>query len=86
MLERIDVLRELDAVVDATHTKILKPDPRAYQLALDALGVPAREVLFVDDQFRNIAGAIRAGLQAQFFDLRDVAGNIAAIEARLKLI
>ena len=41
MLERIDVLRELDAVVDATHTKILKPDPRAYQLALDALGVPA---------------------------------------------
>jgi len=40
----------------------------------------------VDDQFRNIAGAIRAGLQAQFFDLRDVAGNIAAIEARLKLI
>ena len=26
---------ELDAVVDATSTKILKPDPRAYALALN---------------------------------------------------
>jgi putative hydrolase of the HAD superfamily len=85
MLDRVDVLREMDAIVDATHTKILKPDPRAYQLALEALRLPAREVLFVDDQFRNIAGAVRAGLQTQYFDLRDVAGNIAAIAARLKL-
>jgi putative hydrolase of the HAD superfamily len=85
MLERIDVLREMDAVVDATHTKILKPDPRAYQLALDALKLPPRDVLFVDDQFRNIAGAVRVGLQVQHFDLRDVAGNVAAIAARLKL-
>ncbi len=85
MAERIDVMREIDAIVDATHTKILKPDPRAYALALDALELPAREVLFVDDQFRNVAGAVRAGLQAQYFDLRDVAGNIAAIAARLKL-
>jgi putative hydrolase of the HAD superfamily len=85
MTERIDVLRDMDAFVDATHTKILKPDPRAYGLAVEALRCEAREVLFVDDQFRNIAGAVRAGLQAQFFDLRDVPGNIAAIAARLKL-
>lgn len=85
MRERIDVLREMDAIVDATHTKILKPDPRAYELALEALRLPAREVLFVDDQFRNIAGAVRVGLQTQYFDLRDVDGNIAAIAARLKL-
>lgn len=85
MLERIDVLREMDCIVDATHTKILKPDPRAYALALEGLRLPACEVLFVDDQFRNIAGAVRAGFQAQYFDLRDIAGNIAAIAARLKL-
>jgi putative hydrolase of the HAD superfamily len=85
MAERIDVLRDMDAFVDATHTKILKPDPRAYGLAVEALKCEPRVVLFVDDQFRNVAGAVRAGLQAQFFDLRDVAGNIAAIAARLKL-
>jgi putative hydrolase of the HAD superfamily len=86
VVERIDVLRNLDAMVDATHTKILKPDPRAYALALDALGCSACEALFVDDQFRNIAGAVRAGLQAQYFDLRDVAGNIAAVAARLQIV
>jgi putative hydrolase of the HAD superfamily len=85
MAKRIDVMRDMDVIIDATHTKILKPDPRAYALALDALKCAPRDVLFVDDQFRNIAGAVRAGLQTQFFDLRDVGGNIAAIAARLKL-
>ncbi len=85
MAQCVDVLRDMDAFVDATHTNILKPDPRAYALAVEALKCRPREVLFVDDQFRNIAGAVRAGLQAQFFDLRDVPGNIAAIAARLKL-
>lgn len=85
MAARIDVMQVMDAVVDATHTKILKPDPRSYALALEALGCHAAEVLFVDDQFRNIVGAVQSGLQAQYFDLRDVPGNIAAIAARLQL-
>jgi putative hydrolase of the HAD superfamily len=84
-LGRMQVLDQFDAVVDATHTQVLKPDPRAYALALEALGLPARDVLFVDDQFRNIAGAVRVGLQTQYFDLRDVPGNIAAVAARLQL-
>jgi putative hydrolase of the HAD superfamily len=83
--DQIDVLRVMDVIIDATHTKILKPDPRAYALALEALRRDPPEVLFVDDQFRNIAGAIRAGLQAQYFDLRDVPGNVAAVAARLHL-
>jgi putative hydrolase of the HAD superfamily len=85
MVDQIDVLRVMDAIVDATHTKILKPDPRAYALALDALQCRAAEVLFVDDQFRNVAGAVQAGLQAQYFDLRDVPGNVAAVAARLQI-
>ncbi len=82
-LSRMDVLREMDVVVDATHTHILKPDPRAYALGVQGLGVPAERILFVDDQFRNIAGAVAAGMQVQYFDLRDVAGNLAAVGARL---
>jgi putative hydrolase of the HAD superfamily len=84
-LERLPLLADMSAVVDATHTGILKPDPRAYAQAVEALGVAAHEVLFVDDQFRNVAGAVRAGLQVQWFDLRDVDGAIAAIAARLRL-
>jgi putative hydrolase of the HAD superfamily len=76
-------LKDLDVIVDATHTGILKPDPRAYQLAIDALRLPPEQILFVDDQFRNIAGAVNVGFQTQYFDLRDVRGNIAAVAARL---
>lgn len=82
-LARMDVLQEFEVIVDATHTQILKPDPRAYALAVDAMGLPAQDILFVDDQFRNIAGAVKAGLQVQYFDLRDVPGQVAAIAARL---
>lgn len=84
-LSGMAVLRDLDAVVDATHTGILKPDPRAYEAAVQALGLAPQRILFVDDQFRNIAGAVGAGLQVQYFDLRDVPGSIAAIAARIGL-
>jgi len=84
-LSRMAVLRDLDAVVDATHTGILKPDPRAYEAAAEALAHAPERILFVDDQFRNIAGAVSVGMQVQYFDLRDVNGSIAAIAARLRL-
>ena len=85
LVRRMRVLEHFDAVVDATHTGILKPDPRAYALALEALALPAGEVLFVDDQLRNIVGASKAGLQTQLFELRDVSGSFGAILARLRL-
>jgi len=84
-LSRMDILKEFEIVIDATHNGILKPDPRAYALAVDAMSLAPHEILFVDDQFRNIAGAVKAGLQTQYFDLRDVDGQIAAVSARLAL-
>lgn len=84
-LERLSVLQYIDVLIDATHTRVLKPDPEAYRLAVEALGLAPEEILFVDDQFRNVAGAVRSGLQTQYFDLRDIPGNIAAIRARLNL-
>lgn len=84
-LERMDVLRYMQVIVDATHSNILKPDPRAYAMAIDAMGLRPEEILFVDDQFRNIAGGVKAGLLTQYFDLRDIDGNIASISARLHL-
>ena len=85
MLERIDVMRDMDAIVDATHTKILKPDLRAYQWRTGAALAGSRRAV----RGRSISQHLRgggAGLQTQHFDLRDVDGNIAAIAARLKLV
>jgi putative hydrolase of the HAD superfamily len=84
-LSGMDVMVHFDPIIDATHTGILKPDPRSYEMAVDSMGLPAQDILFVDDQFRNIAGAVKAGLQVQYFDLRDVDGQIESIAARLQL-
>jgi putative hydrolase of the HAD superfamily len=84
-LGRMGIVDDFNAVVDATHTGVLKPDPRAYAQAIGQLRLAADEILFVDDQFRNIAGAVKAGLQTQFFELRDIPGSFAAIRARLRL-
>lgn len=67
---RFPLLNAFEVVVDATYTGILKPDPRAYQLCLDALKLPADQCVFVDDQRRNIDGADRAGMATVHFDVR----------------
>jgi putative hydrolase of the HAD superfamily len=66
---RVAVLRHADCIVDATYTGILKPDPRAYALCLERLGLPAQACVFVDDQRSNVEGAIEAGMRAVQFDI-----------------
>lgn len=68
--QRLPLLEQFDVIVDATHTGILKPDPRAYEACLAPLGVAAAEAVFVDDQLRNIEGALRCGLKTVHFDVR----------------
>jgi putative hydrolase of the HAD superfamily len=84
-VQRISILHQLDAIIDASHTKILKPSPEAYQMALDALGVAAHETLFVDDQGRNIAGARQVGLETLHFDVTRPAACYAQVRLRLGL-
>lgn len=69
MRERVEVLRHFDCIIDATYTGILKPDSRAYALCLEQLSLPATACVFVDDQPRNIDGALRAGMRAVLFDV-----------------
>jgi putative hydrolase of the HAD superfamily len=84
-VERVDILQAVDACVDASLTGIMKPDPGAYRLALDALGLPAQRVLFVDDQPANVAGAEAVGIPAVPFDPTDVAASFTLIRRRLGL-
>jgi putative hydrolase of the HAD superfamily len=84
-MDRLDILKEMDSLIDATHTHILKPDPRAYELGCEALGLSAAEVVFVDDQPRNIEGARRAGLETVQFDVTNPESSFAEAETRLGL-
>ncbi|WP_298256744.1 HAD-IA family hydrolase [Bradyrhizobium sp.] len=84
-VEQLEILKEIDSIVDATHTHILKPDPRAYKLGCEALGLSPDQVLFIDDQSRNVDGAGRAGLEALQFDVTRPALSFAEAERRLGL-
>ena len=67
--EKLPFLKDFEVIVDATYTGILKPDARAYELVLQALGLPAADCVFVDDQLRNIKGAEALGLPSVHFDV-----------------
>ena len=41
-----------------------KPDREAFEVVVDAIGVPAARTLFFDDTAENVEGALAAGLQA----------------------
>jgi putative hydrolase of the HAD superfamily len=69
--EKLPLLDRFETIVDATHTGILKPDPRAYRIVLDRLSLDAGSCVFVDDQARNIDGAQACGLQTVHFDVRN---------------
>ena len=66
---RFPLIDLFDVIIDATYTKILKPDPRAYQACLDALALPANACVFVDDQKKNVDGALALAIPTVHFDV-----------------
>jgi len=52
-----------DAVVDSCHAGVRKPDPRIYQLALDAVDATPEVAVFLDDHPANVAAAEALGIR-----------------------
>ncbi|MEY1556697.1 HAD-IA family hydrolase [Yoonia sp. R2331] len=65
----LPIFEEMDDVIDASFGGPLKPDPLAYQGAVQAFKTTADDIVFVDDQPRNVTGAQDAGLKAVQFDV-----------------
>ncbi|WP_282608634.1 HAD-IA family hydrolase [Pelagibius sp. Alg239-R121] len=83
--EKLPFMADFDVIVDATYTKILKPDPQAYETCIRRLGLTADDCVFVDDQLRNIEGALAVGMQCVHFDVRTPGKSYAAALALLGL-
>lgn len=75
--KRFPLIDLFDVIVDATYTKILKPDPRAYEQVLAELGLARADCVFVDDQKKNIEGAVAIGLPHVHFDVTRPAESYA---------
>lgn len=72
-IARMGILREFDVLVDGRTEGVMKPDPAAYRLVLERMGVPAEGTVFVDDQPVNLAGAEVVGLTPVRLDPTDPA-------------
>lgn len=83
--DRVEFVQRVDFVVDGSITGILKPAAGAYLIALEQMGLPADQCLFIDDQPFNIAGAEAVGLATCWFDVTDPGGSYARASAMLGL-
>ena len=62
---------EWDAIVDSTQVGFRKPSPEIYQIAQAKAGVPAAEILFIDNREKNLIPATDLGWQTYFYDSKD---------------
>ncbi len=63
----------LEALIDSAVVGIEKPDPRIFELALRACGVPAEAAVHVGDSCRtDVAGALAAGIRPLHMDPHDL--------------
>lgn len=79
MRKKLSFLNDFDTMVDATYTKILKPDPRAYGFVTKALGVAPQDCVFVDDQPKNVHGGQEFGMTAVQFDVTQPVKSYAKV-------
>lgn len=56
-----------DKMIISAEVGAVKPDPRIFQIALDAFGVKPKEAVFVDDFYANIEGCEKVGIKGIHF-------------------
>lgn len=81
----VDFLQLVNHIVDCSDTGILKPDPRAFQRAVDIVDAPPERVLFVDDQPINVEGGDHFGLGTMWFDIANAEAAWRSVRERLGL-
>jgi putative hydrolase of the HAD superfamily len=81
----ISVLRKISPIVDLSHSGNLKPHPKAYEHAAEAMGLDPDEIVFTDDHYDNVEAGALAGFASVWFDVTDVAGSVDRIRRQLAL-
>jgi putative hydrolase of the HAD superfamily len=71
-----DWLEHFDVIIDASMTGVMKPAPEAFAAGAGALGLQPEEIVYLDDMPWNVAGGLRAGLQAVHVSYADRAAAV----------
>ena len=57
-----------DHIIVSADVKLIKPDPRIYQLTLERVGCRAQEAVFIDDRKINVDAAQALGIKGILFE------------------
>lgn len=57
-----------DAIIDSSEVHTIKPEAKIYEIAQERAGVPATEILLVDDTRANLMAADQKGWSVLWFD------------------
>ncbi len=71
---------DFDPIVLSFEEKLAKPDRAVYQHTIEKIGLPAEEILFIDDQDRFLAPATEMGMQViKAEDQQQIVADVKAI-------
>ena len=67
--KRLGLAQFFDVIIDSQVVGVEKPNPKIFQLALDALGVPPEEAMYAGDIYAiDMLGARAAGIHGKLID------------------
>lgn len=79
------ILAEFDHAIESSKAGVRKPEPRIYEMMLEALGLPAPACIFLDDLGANLKPARDMGMTTIKVPFGDVAPAIEELSALLAL-
>jgi HAD superfamily hydrolase (TIGR01509 family) len=59
---------QYDSIIDSSEVAAIKPEQKIYEIAQERAGVPANEILLIDDSRVNLMAAERMGWHVMWFD------------------
>jgi len=82
-LERMNLARYFELIVDSHEEGVEKPDPRLFHVALDRMGVRPAQAAYVGDLYHvDVAGAVAAGLRPFLLDPFDLYAHLPVTRLR----
>jgi len=66
--EQMKIARYFDVIINSHFIGVAKPERKAYEITLKRLGDEPGQVLFIDDQLRNIEAAGQLGIPGYVFE------------------
>ncbi len=73
-----------DSLIDSSEVKAIKPEAKIYEIATEKAGVPAEEILLIDDSRTNLMAAERHSWRVLWFDDFSPADSVKRIKEALE--